>query len=528
MRQGGLHTGLRIGEAKLAVGLGLLVIAMRLWLARPLSFCGTPDACYYVGMAQNLATGHGFRARFLYDFQLPHLSLPNTGIEYWRPGISLLLYLLKPMGGATLHGSIAVTVLVGVLYAASAWHIAMQAYGDRRLALGSFALMLLSSPVWGASLTPDSALYYGAAVAWFLALFTVRWQGIWADIIALLCVCAAYLIRNDAALLLLPLLAVLWARRRSGGGGASAGYVGAVLIGFLIALVPMHLIYRAVLGTAFPGGTAQVLYLNDLSDFLLYKQPATLHTLLGHGVKHLLVFRLVTLFTVVYRILALMIGYAALVFLPGLFVRDADGAGSREQTTGRRWPDLTGPVVFLVAMLFVYTMVLPAIGGFSALRSAEGVMPFVSVLVMVAVVRVSRTPRVAVALATAVIVANAVSGLMDDRRDVPTMNKTGDADRKEAQALRAMGAGPANAVVITPDPVQFSVTTGYPAIATPGNGLDAVTQVARDFHATHVILDTEDPATRDELNRRFHPLRSAVLVPEHTLILELPQGTDVQ
>ncbi len=73
MRQGGLRTP----EVRLAVALGLVVAGVRIWMARPLSFCGTPDACYYLGMAQNLASGQGFHARFLYDFQLPHLSLPE-------------------------------------------------------------------------------------------------------------------------------------------------------------------------------------------------------------------------------------------------------------------------------------------------------------------------------------------------------------------------------------------------------------------------------------------------------------------
>src|SRR5579875_3110302 len=105
-----------------AILLAVFVSALRALLARQLSFCGTPDACYYLGMAQNLASGQGFHARFLYDFQQAHLSLPNTGIEYWRPGISLVLLLLKPIGGVTLHSAVALTVFVGILYAAAAWH----------------------------------------------------------------------------------------------------------------------------------------------------------------------------------------------------------------------------------------------------------------------------------------------------------------------------------------------------------------------------------------------------------------------
>ncbi len=533
--------GLRTPEARLAGVLAVLVVGVRLWMARPLTFCGTPDACYYLGMAQTLASGGGFHTRFLYDFQQAHPTLPNTGIEYWRPGISLLLMLLRPLGGVTLHSSVLITALVGVAFAAAAWHIAMRAYGDRRLALGSFALCLLSSSAWIGSLSPDSGLYYGAAVAWFLTLFTVRRQGLAQDILALGCAGAAYLIRNDAALLLLPLLAVLWMRRRnlSANGsdparrhGSSVPYAIAMLLGFGVALLPMHLLYRAVLGTAFPSGTAQALYLNDLSDFVRYNEPVSRHSLLAHGIKHLLLFRIGTLATVVYRIAVLMIGYAALVFLPGLLLRNHDtshGAGGNaeayaggEEAAAGSLPELTGAAVFFIAALLAYTLLLPAVGGFSALRTATGVMPLAFVLVMVAIRRVARTPRLATALAIAVIGANALSGLMDDRRNVATMNGTGAGDRVEAQGLAALGALPASAVVLTGDPVQFSVTSGYAAVALPVNGLGAIRQAAHDFHATHVIFNTEDlPATLQEVDRQLHPVRSTLLPAEHSLILAL-------
>ena len=526
--------GLRAPEVRWATGLALAVAAIRLWVARPLSFCGTPDACYYLGMAQNLASGQGFHARFLYDFQLPHVTLPNTGIEYWRPGISLVLLLLKPLGGVTLHSAILLTVLVGLLYAAAAWHVAMQSYGDRRLALGSFALCLLSSSAWTGSLTPDSGLYYGAAVAWFLALFTVRRQGRVQDVLALGCVCLAYLVRNDAALLLVPLLAVLWARHRVAAGeagreGGSVLYAVAVVVGFGLALAPMHLIYRHVLGTAFPGGTSQALYMNDLGDFSRYNDPVSLHSLLAHGVKRLVLFRMATMFTVVYRIAALMVGYAALVFLPGLFFRERDAETGVRGSVMRHLPELVGPAVFFVTAIVVYSLVLPAIGGFSALRTAVGVMPFVSVLVMAGIARVARSERVAVVLAIAVILANGVSGFMDDRRNVTDMNKIGAADRTEAHQLVGLGGAPGTAIVMTKDPVQFSVTTGYSAVALPSNGLDAIAQAADDLHASHVMLDTEDlPASSDVVNRRLHPVGSVVLPAEHTWILELPPGPGVR
>ena len=526
------------------IALAAAVSGVRLLLGRRVSFCGTPDACYYLGMAQNLAAGQGFHARFLYDFQQAHPTLPNTGIEYWRPGISLLLLLLKPFGGVTLYASTVLTTLVGVLFSAAAWHLAVRTFRDRRWALGSFALCLLSSYTWVGSATPDSGLYYGAAVAWFLALFTVQRQGWKADLLALLCVGLAYLIRNDGAMLLVPLLAVLWARRRvphraqhkAQGGtslqvqppikgtGASWIYAGVVLLGFAAALAPMHLIYRRVLGTAFPSGTAQVLFLNDLSDFGRYRDPVSLHSLLAHGVTHLVTFRVATLATVVYRVAVLMVGYPALVFLPGLFARASKPGqfSSEDDAACLASPEIVGAASFAVAGLFAYTVVLPAIGGFSALRTAVGLMPLASVLVMLAIARSARNPRVALWLASSVIAANALAGLMEARRTLPVANLMGNADRAEAHVLAVLAANPASAVVLTNDPVQFSVTTGYAAVALPSNGIEAIAQAAQDFHATYVILDSEHlPATVAALEQRLHPIRSATLEQEHSLILQL-------
>src|SRR5579875_3913171 len=96
------------GERRAAALLTLFVVALRVWFARRVTFCGTPDSCYALGLAQNLARDHAFRAPFLFDLQLKHLQVPNTGIEYWRPGVSLVFSALQPFGGVTLHGALVI------------------------------------------------------------------------------------------------------------------------------------------------------------------------------------------------------------------------------------------------------------------------------------------------------------------------------------------------------------------------------------------------------------------------------------
>lgn len=513
-----------------AVLVAAVACALRWSIARHVDFCRTPDACFYLGMGETLAAGKGFHARFLYDFQLPHLALPNTGIEYWRPGISLLLLVLKPFGGVTLHSSIVLTLLVGVLFAASAWHLALRETADRGLALRSFALCLFFAPVWVGSMTPDSNLYYGAAVAWFFALLTVRRQGWLQDLLAIACAGLAYLIRNDAVLLLVPLLAVLYARWR-GLEAASERRPGflrfafPLLAAFFLALLPMHLLYRAVLGQAFPSGTASVLFLNTLDDFVRYNDPVSLHSLLSHGVAHLVFFRVSTLVTLLYRVAALMIGYPALVVLPGLLwppAAVADEPRVRLRTPLTEW---IGPVSFGLATVVLYTLLLPAIGAFSALRTLMALLPFAAVAVMIAISRLVRTPRQVLWTSGAVILAALLSGLMDSRRDLADINGTGTTDRAEKAVLAGMHGNPERSIVLTDDPVQFSVTTGYATVALPNNGLDAIAAAARDFRATHLIVKTTHmPASLEVLQERLHPVAVRSVQGEQSLILELPAG----
>ncbi len=496
-----------------------------------MTFCGTPDSCYAFGLAQDIAKYHAFRVPFLFDLQSSHLQVPNTGLEYWRPGTSLVLLLLKPFGGVTLHGALVMTMLAGIVWALAAWFVAMRTTGNKKIALASYTLCLLLPPAWEGSLTPDPTLFYAAAIAWFLALFTVERQGIVRDVIALVCVSAAYMIRNDAGLLLMiPLVVVSVLRVRTADAarrrgeptpaGSSAAYAVAMLIGFGFALVPMHLLYRHVLGTVFPKAAGQALYLNDLSDFSNYGAPVSMQTMLSHGLKHLVAMRASATATILYRVLALLLGYAALVFLPTLAVR-REGHKNGEV----RLPEMAGPVAFAAVVLVIYCLVLPAVGVFSALRSSTALLPVVSVVVIVAILRLARTRQLAMALTTTVIAIYLVSGVMDNRRSIDAMNRIGDIDRAQAAALEAMGAKPNGpTLVMTPDPVQFSVTTGYPAIPMPANGLDAITNEALDLHASHAILDSEHlPGSLTVVTARLHPVQIKTIPGQTVLLFELPQ-----
>jgi hypothetical protein len=519
----------------------LLVIGVRLNFIRQTNFCGVPDSCSYLSLAQTLSTRHIFQANYADNLQLEHVALPATGIEYWRPGTSFFLLLARPLGQITLHSSLVVTLLAGLLMALAAWRIVMQFNQDRSLAAHSVLLAFILPAVWDSSLIADSGLFYAAAVAWFLALFTVRSQGYLADILALVCVAIAYMVRNDAAILIVPLLVVLLLRYRarqpkppqsgrdpdfrpsesihlesrrtesSPVRGSSAAYCALILLGFFLAFVPMHLIDLLVLGKAFPGSTSRVLYFNDLSDLSRYGSLVNLHSWLSVGMGRLVKLRIATLPLILYRIFFIVIG-VGLIFVPLLFLRRRDD-GSRT-----KMPEIAGGLTFFATLLAVYGILLPAIGVFSALRTSFGLLPLVAVLILVAI-RNFLPPQAARVLSAAVIVYYLVFGIMYARRTLTDQTKDGDQMRLHGAFLHAQGVGTSTARLITDDPDQMYVTNGYPAIQLPVNGAPAIAQLASDLHATHVLLDTSaHDLSVDELRNSLHPIAISAM-PNSTLIL---------
>lgn len=459
------------------------VLLLRLWLVHTVTFCGTPDSCSYLALAESLSRHRGFVENFLYQYQMVDVHLPQHGIEYWRPGTSFLFLLAQPFGGVSLHSSLFITVLASLLLAAAAWRVAMNAWGDRHVACLAYVLCLVLPPVWGSAITPDSSIFYGAAVAWLLALFRTDFRSYAEDAIAWLCLVAVNMIRNDAVLLAVPLAVVLWIRRTNGTSkrGSSWRYCALVLAAFGLATVPMMLVSHAVLGASGGSHIIQSLYLTDLSELLSYGQPLTLHTALAHGVGRLVALRISTTVMIAYRFVFLMCGFGA-VLLPGLALVRPD----RRRQVLR---EFAGAAAFWVAVVAVYGLALPAIGQFSALRSFTGVLPAAAAAMALGAAAYCREAKAMRALVWSAIVFFAIAGVMAARRGLDTTNQDGAQDRAVAQYLQTHGAEAARgSLVMTPDAAQFAETTGYPAIPVPSNGMDATVTAVRDLHPTHVVV----------------------------------------
>ncbi|HLI12942.1 MAG TPA: hypothetical protein VKY65_15220 [Alphaproteobacteria bacterium] len=475
------HFRFLFGGAALAT---LIVVGLKLALAREVVFCGGADACFYYALARELAQHHDFFVDFVWNYQVPHVQLPSLAAEYWRPGTSLLLSLALPFGEITLRSSAVIATIATLVTALSAAYLAWSATEDRTIAVLSYLICLCLPSFWTMPLTPDSGSFYAAAVAWFLALFTAQSRGVMADLLGIGCIGLAYLIRNDAVLLGAPFAAVLAKRMldQQHQGLLRREWRRPIWLcaAFVAALLPAHLLTYAILGRFLNSSITQVLYFNHLEDFYRYGSLLNFQSWIANGVEALARQRLLVLAQTLHHLLSL---YGEPATMLALVAAGLAIVAARERAV-LGW-GLLGPVAFLVAIIFAYVFVMPAIGAHAILRSYEGFLPALAVLAALGVRRAAGSRAAFVILAILVILFSAMDGITEARNFLADARAQLAAYRAEASVIERGSGAQAIAMVLNPAP--FTATTEIPSVPIPSNGIAAVRRAIGDFKVTCIV-----------------------------------------
>jgi hypothetical protein len=473
-----------IGAALLAT---FLVLAVRLVFAARVEFCGGADACFYYALAKEMANQHDFLVNFVWNYQVDHVRLPSMAMEYWRPGTSLLLDLVLPFGGVTLRSSAIIATIATVIAALAAADLAWTMTRDRGITLLGYLIGLCLPAFWTLALSADSAPFYGAAVAWFLALFTVHSGSRRRDLLAILCVGAAYLIRNDAILLAVPFAAVLALRlskqAASGTLRRELPYTIALAVGFVVALLPVHLLTYATIGRFTNSSIVGVLFFKDIADFSRYGSALDFATWMANGIAPLIALRLSVLAEIVHHLLV-RFGEPVTVMALMAVAFAATRRGRAEFAE-----ILLGPLAFLVSIVGFYALAMPAIGGHAALRSYTGFLPALAALAAVGIARVAASRLAFAALGVAIVLFSAMDGINDARNTLNEDRQTLAEYRAEAQIIGHAAGSAATAVAMVQNPAPFTTTTGIRSIPLPTNGLAATRQAIKDFGVTAIVAD---------------------------------------
>jgi hypothetical protein len=474
----------------IAATMVVLVLALRFVFASQVHFCGGADACYYFALARELATRHDFLLNFVWNYQGDQIALPNLGATYWRPGTSLLLLLMAPFGEITLRSDAILASLATIAMALAAADFAWSLTRSQRTALLACIIGLCLPTFWVIALQADSNVFYGAAVSWFLALFLSTRRSVARDAAALLCVAAAYLIRNDAILLAVPFAAVLVIRVRE--SAAERRYALVLSAAFVLALLPTHLVIWWITGRLTNGSIFSVLFLRDIADFSYYGSQLDFASWWAIGPAALLKQRGAVLMQILHH---LMMHFGEAVTVLAL-VGAAIGALFRPRTAFAR--TLVGPAAFLLSVVLVYALVLPAIGDHASQRSYTAFLPILAALAAYCIEEIAPSRPAWLALVVVVVGFSAFDGINRARTTLDDNRKELAQYRAEAQFIRNASPNAARALAMVANPAVFTATTSIPSVALPTNGPAAVRQAAHDFHATAIVTDRWSDVLRND------------------------------
>jgi len=487
---------------------GLAVLARAVAVGQ-VTVAPTVDSAYYVGVAGRLASGQGLTADVLWTYASPPLTLPQPAFSLWMPLASLLAAIPMVVSGTTsLFAAQLAMIVVGAALAPLTWYVADQAAaangltGRRRatVGLGSGIVAALFGPFLVAVTGPDSAVPFAIlAVAACCAMPRAldgasgrRWGVTLGALLGL-----AYLARQEAVWLGLTYLLLLLPELRRRAAGERTAWLARTLVPVVVtgALVVAPWLVRQALvfGSPFPGQAIENLWFTRSQDVFAFAQPPTMAAFLAQG-------PLVIAEHIAAGLWHQLVDVLLLPTLPvGLF--GLLGLAWAWRTPALRTSTALRAITLAAALTFLATGLLFPVATLSGtFLHASG--PALVALVVVAALATDRAVAAVgtwrgwdkqnawlaplVTLALALPLTGLEIGLTGSIA-------TSQAAREAAAATALAGQVSAQAdgtpaVIITDEPIGFSLATGRPTLILPDEPPADVLQLARLYGAQAVLV----------------------------------------
>ena len=483
-----------IAVALYGVGLVAQLVAVAV-VNQPL----TEGSSYYVDVARNLVEGCGLVIDAIWSYATPPLVFPRPAFELWQPIASFVAAVPMAILGTGFDAAQVGFAFLGALLAPLAWlvardataRLALPARRARTVELGAGALTAISGPLLLAGAAPDSTLPFAVAGVCACLFMPPAVAGDRRAVVALgVALGVAYLTRMEAVWLGLAFVAVAWSTTHSLRRTALLA-AGTALVAALVA-APWWLRNLSVFGTPLPGQLADNVFLTRNEQIFAYLDRPTLAGFLGQGVPTLLGNIAAALWHDLVDVLIVPAGPIAALGLLTIVV------GLRLRAV--RPPGVLATLIGAGALTYVATSVLfPVATQWGTFEHAAGplqvglvVVALIGADAFVARVREWRNwPRAnswlapaGLALIGLPIAALALAGAAANaNQDAQRFNQIAQADWPAVLAC-----GGCDGPYISDRPIWLSDAAHHSVIALPDEPVDSIAQLARDFHASYLVV----------------------------------------
>lgn len=515
-----------------------LALAVRFVAALPQQQPNYMDAAYYYVNGVNLVQGRGFVEDFVWNYLDAPGPPPRPSHLYWMPLTSVLAWLGMAVAGIGYRAAQLPFVLLSALLAPIAYFTAYTLTGQRYLGwlAGLFAIFSgFYFPFWSAidNFTPFavtgslSLLLAGQGMVsgqWSVAgsqknsqlpipkgRFVTNYQSpisqssifnlLRSSAFLLFCSGAfaglAHLSRADGPLLLVAVILVYLLRTTFHATPNTQHAIRfsllTLLLGYLLIMTPWFVRNWQAVGTPWPGGGAQTIWLTDYDDLFSYNRELSPQTFLAQGWESVLQGRWWALTSNLQTVLAVwgMIFLAPLALLGGWRLR--------------RHLLIQLAALYAGLLFVVMTLVFAFPGARGGLfHSGAALLPFIYTAAVVGLDvavdwaaarrrgwRASAAKRVfGLGL---VVIAVALSSFIYYQR-VLKDNRWNSADRYYPAIAAWVSRQNPNAVVMVGNPPAYRYHGGGLSVIIPNENLETTLQAAAEYGVEFLVLDGNRPA----------------------------------
>jgi 4-amino-4-deoxy-L-arabinose transferase-like glycosyltransferase len=477
----------------LAVAVVLSVAVYRLLITDSVRFAGHADKSFYYTTAKNIANGTGLSIPYIWHYLVNQTDLTHYAFDYWMPGASYIFAASIAVFGETPRSIAIVSVISATALSIVTYVAARSLSSFRWVAPGSaIVITFLPSVIRAAVDTETVALYAAIASVALVSVTAAKARpGLWwlAGAMAGL----AQLIRNDGILLLITAAIFAWRWAPKTDNRQWKGVV-AVLVGYLVVMLPLFAINMAAMGKPLPASLLEFPFLSDYEDlYATGKQQLPplmdLFNLRVSGVTDRLDQLSKSLGLATALVLSLLWGLRLGISFASFAALDS------------RW---AAPGLFGLLLFSLHAIITPVVSSAGAWTNSLPVLfPFLLIGAVDAIGElVTRRNHLMLALIAIVAFPVAVQTLNhfpdETRNFIRSNNAAATTPRMLLPLLeRERLCLPVEVVVMTRNPWEFTEVTGIRSLQIPNNDLDEILKIGERYRATHLLLPAPRAALSD-------------------------------
>jgi len=494
----------------------LIALGSRLYFAAQLPHPGHGDPAFYFTIVESITQGRGFEIDYIWHYLTAPASVTHPGADYWMVFASVLMS-VPYFFFHSLFSILVLSSLFGVGIAVLAYRVSRAYTASKFVAVLVLIYLLFEPALFDFSISVDSPVYYVFFVLLALYLMILGRENPKMFVLAGVVSGLAHLTRQDALLLIPTLLLTIFLTPQP--FKTKLRWMGFAMGAYLLVLLPLLVYNLCNFGALLPPGPSRVAFAIEHEDVYVYSKDLSLQSYLALGWRAI----------AKQKILTGIVNLEIIFQRFGLFLSLFAGIAVLELVFSRQrrvlWHKYLPVLVFFALEYLFYTLVATVVSAYGSYGKAVlTVLPFIILFAFDALERHIPAKPVATLLALVFVFPPMLATFPNAQGKIAFHTEI----NREMTALsntlhtQVDPQEDGEIIIMTRDPWEVNISTGYRTIMVPNEDLDVIYEVAQRYGANYILLPVPSRPALDDFKNIAEPdprFEFAVQVPDTSLKL---------